>query len=54
MARTRKKYANGQARGNGTQPQRRSPTPRAYHIQAAAYHGGPAKLEEFLENLKKE
>ena len=54
MARTKKKYTNGQDRGNGTQPQRRSLTPKDYHRQAVSYHGGEQKLEEFLENLKKE
>lgn len=52
MARTKKKYANGQDRGNGTQPQCRSATPKDYYRQAVAYHGGEAKLEEFLQKLK--
>lgn len=54
MARTKKKYANGQSRGNGTQPQLHSPTKKDYYRQAVSYHGGEQKLEEFLENLKKE
>lgn len=54
MARTKKKYANGQSRGNGTEPQRRSSTPKDYYRQAVSFHGGEAKLEEFLSNLKKE
>jgi hypothetical protein len=53
MARQKKKYSNGQSRGTGTQSMRRNPTPKDYHRQAVAYHGGELKLEEFLENLKK-
>lgn len=53
MARQRKRYSNGQSRGEGTQPMRRSPTPRDYHRQAVSHHGSELKLEEFLEKLKK-
>lgn len=53
MARTKKRYANGQSRGDGSQPMRRSPTPRDYHRMAVAYHGGELALEKFMEGLKK-
>lgn len=43
---------NGQSRGDGTKPQLHSPTKKDYYRQAVAYHGGEAKLEEFLQKLK--
>lgn len=54
MSRTKKKYANGQSRGVGHVPQWKSRSPKDYHKQAIGFHGGEAKLEEFLAKLKKE
>ncbi len=61
MSRTKKKYTNGQSRG-GTSPSvtdttygtatNRNGSPKDYHRQAVAFHGGELKLEEFLERLK--
>jgi hypothetical protein len=53
MARQKKRYMNKQSRGDGTKPRVKSATPKDYHRQAVSYHGGDAKLEEFLEKLKK-
>lgn len=52
MARQKKRYMNGQSRGDGTQPMRRNPAPKDYHRQCVSFHGSEMALEAFKEGLK--
>lgn len=52
MARTRKRYLNGQSRGDGERPQRRGSYQKDYHRQVVIYFGSESAYQGWLEKQK--
>ncbi len=52
MSRLRKKYSNGQSRGTGSKAPARltGRTPKDYHRQEVAFHGGEMNYEKWIKN----